>query len=345
MRQCAASALTPKHMALTMTGSWSAAPNVELHDLKRVLERNDILAAVRRGMIDHARGLMLSPPPGQLIFSAPPGDCHIKYGMVRGGPIFVIKVAVGFFDNPALGLPVNNGLVLAFSAETGATVAIFRDEGWLTSWRTAAAGALAAKAGAPPGVERLGIVGTGHQAELQALWGAGVLDVGAVAVWGRDAGKAERLAGRLRQSGLEVDVMTTLPALFDRCRVAISCTPSAAPIISNAMVRPGTHIVALGADSPGKVELDPQLVARADRIATDDHAQCLDHGDFGFAVRAGFLAEDADLSFGEVLAGTVQLRRRETDVTIIDLTGLPAQDVAITSLACEKLGLLSLPNT
>jgi ornithine cyclodeaminase len=127
--------------------------------------------------------------------------------------------------------------------------------------------------------------------------------------------------------------------------VAISCTPSAAPIISDAMVRPGTHIVALGADSPGKVELDPQLVARADRIATDDHAQCLDHGDFGFAVRAGFLAEDADLSFGEVLAGTVQLRRRETDVTIIDLTGLPAQDVAITSLACEKLGLLSLPNT
>jgi len=320
------------------------APIIELEALRRNLEREEILAVVRRGIIDHARGLMVSPPPGQLIFRAPPGDCHIKYGMVRGGPIFVIKVAVGFFDNPALGLPVNNGLVLAFSARTGETVAIFRDEGWLTSWRTAAAGALAAKAGAPRGVERLGIVGTGHQAELQALWGASALNVGAVAIWGRDADKAEQLADRLRRSGLEVDVMTALPNLFDCCRVAITCTPSAAPIISDAMVRPGTHIVALGADSPGKVELDPQLVARADGIVTDDRAQCLDHGDFGFAVRAGLLAEDADLSFGEVLAGAVQLRRRETDVTIIDLTGLPAQDVAIASLACEKLGLLSLPH-
>jgi len=319
--------------------SWTAAPNIELGDLRRVLERADVLGAVKQAIIDHARGLMVSPPPGQLIFSAPPGDCHIKYGMVRGGPIFVIKVAVGFFDNPALGLPVNNGLVLAFSAKTGATVAIFRDEGWLTSWRTAAAGALAAKAGAPRGVERLGIVGTGHQAELQAVWGASALDVRAVAIWGRDAAKAEHLAVRLRQSGFEVDVMPTLPSLFDHCRVAITCTPSALPILSSDMVRPGTHIVALGADSLGKVELDPRLVARADRIATDDHAQCLDHGDFGFAVRAGLLAENADLSFGEVLAGTVQLRRSETDVTIIDLTGLPAQDVAITSLACEKLGL------
>ncbi len=322
------------------TQSWGPTPLIDLEALRGALGRDDVLRAVERGIIDHARGLMVSPPPGQLIFSAPPGDCHIKYGMVRGGPIFVIKVAVGFFDNPALGLPVNNGLVLAFSAKTGETIAIFRDEGWLTSWRTAAAGALAAKAGAPRGVERLGIVGTGHQAELQALWGADTLGVGAVSLWGRDDDKAQRLAGRLREAGLEVDVTTTLASLFDRCRVVVSCTPSAAPIISEAIVRPGTHIVALGADSPGKVELDPRLVARADGIATDDHTQCLDHGDFGFAVRAGLLAEEAALSFGDVLTGTVPLRRRETDVTIIDLTGLPAQDVAIASLACEKLGLV-----
>jgi len=319
--------------------AWKATSSIDLEVLRRVLDRDDVLGAVKQGIIAHARGLMVSPPPGQLIFSAPPGDCHIKYGLVRGGPIFVIKVAVGFYDNPALGLPVNNGLVLAFSAKTGETVAMFRDEGWLTSWRTAAAGALAAKAGAPQSAERLGIVGTGHQAELQALWGASALDVRAVTIWGRDAGKAEHLAARLRQSGLAVDAMTTLPHLFDRCPVVITCTPSASPIISNDMVRPGTHIVSLGADSLGKVELDPQLMARADRIATDDHAQCLDHGDFGFAVRAGLLAENADLSFGEILAGTVQLRRSESDVTIIDLTGLPAEDVAITSLACEKLGL------
>jgi len=316
-----------------------------LDDLRRVLGREDILDAVNQGIIDHARGLMVAPSPGQLIFSEPPGDCHIKYGMVRGGPIFVIKVAVGFFNNPALGLPVNNGLVLAFSAETGETVAVFRDEGWLTSWRTAAAGALAAKAGAPRNIEHLGIVGAGHQAELQALWGARVLGVRTVVLWGRDAGKAEQLAGRLRRSGLRVEIVTTLLRMFDRCRVVITCTPSPVPIVSDGVVQTGTHIVALGADGPGKVELEPRLVARADWIATDDHAQCLNHGDFGFAVRAGLLAENADLSFGEVLAGRVQLRRSEADITIVDLTGLPAQDVAITSLACQKLGLGPSPES
>jgi len=305
--------------------------------LKAALERKDILAAVGRAFILHAEGKVVSPAPGQLLFDRPPGDCHIKYGYMKGGRSFVIKIATGFYENPKKGLPVNNGLVLVFDAETGKTTALLQDEGWLTSWRTAAAGALAAKAGAPATVKRIGIVGAGHQAALQARWVSAELGCDGITIWGRSRSAAERLAAGLRAEGLDASTAETVEALLDACNVVITCTPSNAPLFPAAAVQPGTHIVALGADSPGKQELDPALFARAAVIVTDDRHQCRDHGDFGHATRAGIVDACSDVSLGKVLAGEAPGRFSDDDITIVDLTGLPALDVAIATLAVEKL--------
>ena len=98
-------------------------------------------------------------------------------------------------------------------------------------------------------------------------------------------------------------------------------------------------MVAIGADSPGKQELDPKIFARAARIATDDHNQCVDHGDFGNAVRSGTVSEDADVCFGDILSGKVAGRTSAEDITIVDLTGIPALDIAIATLFCDRLGV------
>jgi len=141
-----------------------------LSELRTALLRKDMLHAVEQALISHSEGRVVAAPPGVLLFENPPGDCHIKSGYVRGGSVFVVKLAMGFYENPSRGLETNNGLVLVFDSHTGKTLAVLNDEGWLTSWRTAAAGALAAKAGAPSQVTALGIIGSGHQAELQARW-------------------------------------------------------------------------------------------------------------------------------------------------------------------------------
>ena len=313
-----------------------AVPSFDLEAIRSVVSEDAVLAAVRDAYVAHARGEVVSPPPGQLLFDSPPGDCHVKFGYLRRGPVFVIKVAMGFYENAARNLPTNNGMVLVFDRTTGQTVAILQDEGWLTSWRTAAGGALAARAGAPPVVTGLGIMGTGHQASLQARWSARVLGTSRVVVWGRSAAAAETLAQELRQEGFEADATLSVDALCERCNVIVTCTPASTPILASAAVRPGTHLVAIGADSPGKQELDPALFRRARLILTDDHTQCLHHGDFGAAVRSGDIAADADISLGSHLAGTSG-SPRAGDITIADLTGLAAQDIAIAGLVCSRL--------
>lgn len=312
-----------------------------LSELRTALLRKDMLHAVEQALISHSQGRVVAPPPGVLLFENPPGDCHIKSGYMRGGSVFVVKLAMGFYENPSRGLETNNGLVLVFDSHTGKTLAVLNDEGWLTSWRTAAAGALAAKAGAPSQVTALGIIGSGHQAELQARWACELLGIKQVFIWGRRFDKAQRLAKSLVHQGLDARAADSVEAVFAQCNVVITCTPSAQMIVPSAVVKAGTHIVALGADSPGKQELDPQLLKRAQVIITDDHAQCVDHGEMGHAVRAGLITDDADISLGQVLAGQARGRFSDDDLTIADLTGLAAQDVALATLAVERMQALN----
>ncbi|URK89427.1 hypothetical protein LP421_34090 (plasmid) [Rhizobium sp. RCAM05350] len=100
-------------------------------------------------------------------------------------------------------------------------------------------------------------------------------------------------------------------------------------------VRPGTHITALGTDGHGKQELDPLLFAKASLIATDDHAQCVRNSEFGIALRLGLVKEDQDVALGTLLAAN--FARGHDDITLADLTGIAAQDVAIASYFLERL--------
>lgn len=294
------------------------------------LARDGVLAAVRQALIDHAAGRYALPPPTHLTFAG--GDCHIKSGFLKGGNNFTIKMATGFYGNPRKGLPSANGLLVLCSQETGFPLALFEDEGYLTAWRTTAAAILGVQVAAPLGPLRVGIVGSGLQAELAAQWLPDFCDVEGIGIWGRTSGHARALAARL--GGLRpVSAHDDLSVLCGWANVLVTTTPSSEPVIMSEWVRPGTHVVALGADNPGKVELDPALVARCALIATDDHGQCLHHGDFGHAVRTGLVREEADRSLGEMLAASASgpIAREAGAVTMVDLTGLAAQDDAIAS--------------
>ncbi|MFX1300522.1 MAG: ornithine cyclodeaminase family protein, partial [Promethearchaeota archaeon] len=92
---------------------------VELNQIKQVLGKIDPLALIEEGFIAYSQGKVVVPPVGEMIFKDPPGDCHIKYGYIKGGDFYVIKIAQGFYDNPKIGLPSINGLNLLFSQKTG----------------------------------------------------------------------------------------------------------------------------------------------------------------------------------------------------------------------------------
>ncbi len=313
-------------------------PVISLEIIQASLTEAEILDAVKGALMAQARGEVNSPPPGMLQLDNPKGECHIKYGHLNGSDTFVIKIACGFYENPKMGLSANSGMMLVFNAETGVPVCILDDKGWLTNARTAAAGALAAQAGASSNVECVGIIGTGEQAELQAKWTCKLLGIKSVIVCGRTDAHVKDYVDRMEQDGYSVTVAADAPTLMKSCNLVITTTPSNAALIMADDVQPGTHIVAMGCDNPGKQELDAALFARAAVIMVDDHDQCVHHGDLGHAVRGGLVPEDADIALGAVLAGEKPGRTSDDDITIADLTGIAAEDMAVAGLVWSRQG-------
>jgi ornithine cyclodeaminase len=297
---------------------------IGIDQLRPHLNKSRIIEVVRSALIAHAEDLVQSPSPGQLIFSEPHGDCHIKFGHLYGASTFAIKVATGFYENHKQGLPVNHGLILILDSKTGAPIVILKDDGWLTAWRTAAAAVLAVQALAPAQIEAIGVFGSGLQASLAVEWLSEIFGQHSFYVCGRSFERSQHFANKIG-----VSAVLSSDELFKRCNVVITATPSTLPLFASSSVRPGTHIVALGADSPGKQELPVEIFAKASCILADDIAQSLDHGDFGNAVRAGMVPENRAIMVGHILSGAVKYDRLTDDVTIADLTGIAAEDLAI----------------
>ena len=155
----------------------------KLEQIKAALKGVDVIEIIEAGFVAYSKGKVVVPPVGEMIFTDPPGDVHIKYGYIQGDDYYVIKIASGFYDNPKLDLPSGSGLMLVFSQKTGQPECILLDEGYLTDVRTAAAGAVVAKYLAPKIVNRIGILGAGIQGRLQLEYLAPITDCREVTIW------------------------------------------------------------------------------------------------------------------------------------------------------------------
>jgi ornithine cyclodeaminase len=296
---------------------------VSLAEITAALDEGIDMAAVAQSFVDFTRGAVQNMAVGHLRFAS--SDCHVKGGGVEGAPFFTVKVA-----NDAVidGATVAHGVVVLCSTVTGKVVALLQDEGQLTAIRTALASAIGARAIARPGARTLGIVGTGNQARLNAQVVARMLGLETILIWGRDAAKAQALAQAV---GGQVSTLEQVCA----ADIIVTSTTAKTPILTRAMVPAGARIIAMGADAPGKQELETALVASA-KVICDSKEQCIDHGECGWAVREGLLPASALLELGEVLATSQTFGAQDT--VIVDLTGLGAQDHAIASSVWSRLG-------
>ena len=285
---------------------------------------------IQSAYIASANGKVQTAEVVHLGFPKANGDCHIKSGHIADTASYVIKIASGFYDNPSKGLASSNGMMLAFSATTGETVAILRDEGWLTDMRTAIGGALATRALACTSASKVLLIGTGIQAKMQAQCLAKLMPKRAFSfrVWGRNATAARTTAGELAKQGLEIKGVSTLEKEVGTADIIITTTPSTTPLFANNLVRRGTHVTAIGADSPGKQELPTGLVTSASLRVCDIARQSLEHGEFQTASKVEPSLDVTEL--GHILSGTHSGRHSDNEITVADLTGIAAQDIAIT---------------
>jgi ornithine cyclodeaminase len=301
---------------------------VDAGEILASLDEDAALAAIEAGFRRYSAGQVQVSSVLHLAFAEPPGDCHVKAAAVAGDEVFVVKLATGFYRNPELNLPSSNGFMAVLSARTGELLALLHDQGHLTDQRTAMAGAIAARAILREGSRTLGIVGAGTQARLQAKLLKRRLGLDSVLIWARNSKRASSLASEVRGEAV------SLEDLCARADLIVTTTPSTEPLLASVMIRPGTRIVAVGADSPGKRELDPRILARG-RVVVDSIAQCVDHGEAGWAVRAGLIDPTGLIELGTLLETPVAFAPEE--IVVADLTGVAIQDFEIAKSVWRRL--------
>jgi ornithine cyclodeaminase len=221
---------------------------------------------------------------------------------------------------------------------------VLLDNGYLTDVRTAAAGAVAARALAREDAASACIMGAGLQARMQLRALCLVRPIRRAGVWARNADKARAMADEMsRELGLAVTAETDPAAAVAAADVIVTTTPATTPIVEAGWLRPGQHVTAMGSDQHGKNELAPDCIGRADLYVPDRLSQTRTLGELRSAIEHGAIAADRTFAeLGEIVAGTAPGRQAADAITIADLTGTGVQDTAIATLAHARAAAAGL---
>jgi alanine dehydrogenase len=310
------------------------------------------LEAVRDAFVAYRRGEW-SMPPKVYVPAYPAGDFRAM--PVLGAGYAALKWVTSFPGNPGRGLPTVSGVVLLSDAENGSLLAVL-DAAAVTALRTGAAAVLAAETLGREEADTASVVGVGVNGRAAArTFLARGRDV---VLWDIDASRAQAAADDLgaraaesAEEALQADLVVTM-------------TPGHEPLFPAGSLRPGQHVSLMGADGPGKAEIDPLELVRTHmfcddweqagsgitpdpdariRVFADDWEQASHNGDLTNGVKAGLITRNDVTELGAVLAGDAPGRQSSDDITIFDSTGLAIQDLAIALAAMERADELDLP--
>ena len=260
------------------------------------------------------------------------GDLHLKGAHKKGGDIYVFKIATGFPGNSDRGLLPTQGLMMAFDASTGAPLIVLRDEGHLTDLRTAIAGRNAAQVLMPADdLTGIGVLGTGVQARLQiGLLKSLYPRCRKLTVWGHTPANTASYAREMTENGWDVSVVATPGQVADAANLVITTTPSEVALLdADDISTENTLIIAIGADMPGKIELSPALLRKADSVLIDSIVQGKDHGNAAGAIKDKVIAESDLQEFGDFLNNGLKNPRAANRLRLFLSSGIGVQDLQI----------------
>jgi alanine dehydrogenase len=240
--------------------------------------------------------------------------------------------------NPVkFGIPTIAALLLLLKPQTGEPIAML-EATWLTKLRTGAVSGVATKWLARKNSRKVGMIGVGAQAPYQLLALREVLArLEKIKIISKTREKSEEFAKKMsKELRIEIQVASTIEELVNDSDVLVTVTPATKPLVKDSWVREGTHINAIGADAPGKEELDPKLLLRA-KIVVDDIEQALHSGEINMPISKGILTKkNIYAELGEIIAKKKKSRVSDKEITLFDSTGLALQDIVVGWLVYKK---------
>jgi alanine dehydrogenase len=303
--------------------------------ISELISMREALEVTERAFRLRASGQTVMPPKLYLELAAYGGDFRAMPAFIDGAA--GLKWVSVYPENQQRGLPTVMATIILSDPASGRTLAVM-DGTFITNLRTGAAGGVAVKYLARKDTSVIGLVGAGAQARSQLLAiNEVVAHISEVRVFDARADASRRYAEEMgARLGLRIRPVATASEAA-QADIVVTTTPSRAPIVMAADIKPGTHINAIGADAPGKQELEPEILLRAGKIVVDDREQAAHSGEVNVPLsqrlinRARIYA-----SLGEVVLGTKQGRQSEDEITVFDSTGLAILDIACAKLAYDK---------
>ena len=301
-------------------------------EIKKCVQLNgQLIPIIEDAFKSLALGKTTMPPILRLDIEKYHGESDVKAAYIDGLDSYAIKVASGFFNNPNLGLPSSNGLMILLDSKTGMLKSVLLDKGYLTDIRTAIAGAIAAKHLSNPESSNVGIIGAGIQAKMQLEALLLVRNIKTAYIWSRDSKKTNKFVQNIKDKiNIKIIACESPEQTVNLSEILITCTPSKSPIIKSEWLKKGLHITAMGSDAEMKNELDPKIIKDCDYYIPDSQSQTSILGELNHAIKAGLVsAEKKYNELGSVIINSNLGRRNINDVTVADLTGTGVQDTAI----------------
>ena len=254
----------------------------------------------------------------------------LKPGWVDGD-VIAVKAVTFFPDNGALGVATVNAGVLLFDGTNGTLIGAC-DGNELTTRRTAAASAVAAKRLARPDASRLLVVGTGALAPMVAQAHGAVRTHDEVAIWGRSRAKADAVVAELVTLGLPAVVCTDLDRGVEVADTITCVTGSTSPLVKGDLLKPGSHVDLIGAFTPEMRETDDTVISRA-HVWVDTRSDGVLAGDLAQPIAAGlFDVGDIQGDLAELVAGSCPTRSSDEQITLFKSAGTALEDLAAAKL-------------
>jgi alanine dehydrogenase len=305
-------------------------------EIQRLLTLDECIVAVEHAFREHGEGRAV--PPTALSIHTENGGFHVKAGLLEIERLyFAAKVNGNFPENSSrFGLPTIQGVIVLCDAANGIPLAVM-DSRHITSLRTAAATAVAAKFLARKDSRTITICGCGNQGRIQLKALSRVCRLENAFAYDKDGEQALRFSQDLASElNISVKPVSDLAAAVRQSDICVTCTTSRQPLLGFDDVSPGTFIAAVGADNLQKQEIDSILMMRS-KIVCDVVEQCALMGDLHHALDAGVVTRaSVHAELGEIVAGKKPGRESQEEMIIFDSTGMALQDVAAAVVLYEK---------
>lgn len=307
-------------------------------DVQRMLPIKDVIDVVEEGFRLFSLGKTVAPPRMRVPVERYGGDILLMPCLAPDLGIFTTKIVTVFPKNLSVGLPTIQAVLIGVNPENGAPYLVSEARA-LTGLRTGAATAISIKYLARKDSKTLGIVGCGYQARWQLLAATEVHNFEEIRIYDIDNSRMQNFKNSFKEIfGEKILSERSVDDLVRASDVIITATTSKAPFVKKRMVRPGTHISAIGAYTPEMAELEAELVADSKLVVDSREAALLEAGDIIQAIKRGLMTEEKIYAeIGEIIAGKKMGRTSSDEVTIFKSVGLSVQDAAAASLLARKI--------